>query len=94
MRMGLPLLRKICSAVDKSCSTFLGTYLPLRMGSPDLHQLHIKSVIQKHRPAQGSFYFGLLLAEKSVVAILKGDKNVEIKPQDINMIANFVREHD
>lgn len=37
MQAGMPLLKKIAQVVDKSSSTFLGSYLPLRTGTEDIY---------------------------------------------------------
>jgi hypothetical protein len=81
MHTGMPLLKKISGSVNKSVATFLNTYLPLRTETEELYQLHLGNVISKCKPAPGTYYFGLLLGEKSVLATFKSSPHMLVTPQ-------------
>lgn len=46
------------------------------------------------KPTPDSYYFGLLVANSTVVGIFKSKPSVEIKPADIAVIMTFLTEHE
>ena len=50
-------------------------------------------VIQRNKPAPENFFFGLLLAETTVVSIFKSSQRTIVQPADINLLINFMTEH-
>ena len=91
MWTGLPLLRRLTAYVDKSLQTFLNMYLPLRMDKQT--QEHVDFVISKTKPQAGTFYFGILLARNTVVAIFRTSNKILVQPADVNLVLNFVTAH-
>lgn len=56
-------------------------------------QESVEFVLQRNKPASESFFFGLLLAETTVVAIFKSSQRTIVQPADINLLINFMTEH-
>jgi hypothetical protein len=69
MYNGLPLVRRMAAGAKNSMATFLNMFQPLRMTKQV--QDSVEFVIQKNKPLSETFFFGLLLAETTVVAIFK-----------------------
>ncbi len=79
MLTGMPLLKKIGSTVNKTASTFLQSILPIRTETEEVYEQHIGNVINKYKPAAGTYYFGLLLGENSVLATFKSTAHMKVK---------------
>jgi hypothetical protein len=58
--------------------TFLGNFLPLRMHPKTREQIDL--TVKRFKPAEGSFFYGIILANKTVVAIIKNDQNIAVVP--------------
>ncbi len=59
-------------------STFLHSYLQLRTQTEEIHQQHIQPAVQKCKPEPGTYYFGLLIAERTVIATFKSNPDLLI----------------
>ena len=52
-------------------------------------------MIKENKPPQDTYYFGLLVADRSVVAVFKpGRSSTIVTPADINVLLNFLAEHN
>lgn len=91
MLNGLPLVRRMSQVAGKSCATFLNMFQPLKRS--EHVQDKLESVMQKYKPQAESFYFGLVFANFSVVAIIKSSQTMLVQPADINLLTNFMVEH-
>lgn len=71
-------------------ATFLNQYLPLRL-HPKVRRA-IGSLIARVKPlgVHNTFYFGLVLAERTVVHTIKNDPRISIMASDINLILNYI----
>jgi hypothetical protein len=58
--------------------TFTNFFIPLRMHVETKEK--IANVVSRLKPDSKQIYFGLILAEKSVVGLLKNDTNITIIP--------------
>ena len=72
MYTGLPLVRRMAAVTNKTMSTFLNMFQPLKMTKQV--QDSIEFVLQRNKPAPENFFFGLLLAETTVVAMFKSSQ--------------------
>ena len=76
---GLPLLRKICQGVFKNLQTVLQMFQPLRMDKTTSD--HIEFALKLHKPTPtDSFYFGIIVANHTVVAIFKSKQTTVVRP--------------
>ena len=91
MYTGLPLVRRMASGANKSLATFLNMFQPLKMTKQVADS--VEFVVQRNKPAPESFYFGLLVAETTVVALFKSSQRTVVQPADINLLINFMTEH-
>lgn len=72
------LLKEICCTMDKDPATFLNSFLPLRM-HPKTKDA-IEQTIKRFKPQSDTVYFGLILADQSVVAIIKNNPKIVVFP--------------
>lgn len=79
MLTGLPLLKKLSQTVNKTPATFLDMYMPLRLDSPDT-AYYMHNSMQRSKPDPKSYYFGIVIAEKTVVQVFKSSSNVNVRP--------------
>ena len=91
MYNGLPLVRRMAAGANKSMATFLNMFQPLKMTKQVSESVDF--VIQRNKPAPENFFFGLLLAETTVVSIFKSSQRTIVQPADINLLINFMTEH-
>ena len=91
MYTGLPLVRRMAAVTNKTMSTFLNMFQPLKMTKQV--QDSIEFVLQRNKPAPENFFFGLLLAETTVVAMFKSSQRTIVQPADVNLLVNFMTEH-
>jgi hypothetical protein len=89
---GLPLLRRMSYGVNKSMATVLQMFQPLRMDKPISD--HIEFALKITKPTPDSYYFGLLVANSTVVGIFKSKPTVIVRPADIAVIMTFLTEHE
>ena len=57
--------------------TFLNHYMPLRFHPKTRDQ--IMQYVAHHKPL-GNPYFGMVLAQRTVAAVIKNDKKIEVVP--------------
>ena len=69
MYTGLPLVRRMAATANKSIASFVNMYQPLSLTKQV--QDSVEFVLQRNKPPPDNFYFGLLLAETTVVALFK-----------------------
>jgi hypothetical protein len=78
--------------------TFLNHYAPLRFHPKTRDQ--IMQYVVQHKP-EGNPYFGMVLGQRTVAAIIKNDKKIDVVPAgnynisltsllDINVIFNYI----
>jgi len=79
MLTGLPLLRRLSHNVNKTPATFLDMYMPLRLDSLDT-AYYINNSMQRSKPDPTSYYFGIIIAEKTVVQVFTSSNNVKVRP--------------
>jgi len=70
---GLPLLRHTSSFAYLKPSTLLNMYPPLRTTNSKEIPEHVDFLLSKFKPSE-NFYFGVILAEQTVVATFKAGK--------------------
>ena len=54
---------------------------------------HVEFVLTKTKLPIESFYFGLLVANRTVVAVFKSNSRIEVAPADINCLIYYMTEH-
>ena len=59
-------------------STFTQCFLPLRLHTITRNVIDV--VVNKHKPKGDRYYYGLILAERIVVGVLKNEGKVSIVP--------------
>lgn len=79
MLTGLPLLKRLSQTAHKTPATFLDMYMPLRLDSLDT-AYYMHNSMQRSKPDPTSYYFGILIAEKTVVQVFKSSNNVKVRP--------------
>jgi hypothetical protein len=79
MLTGLPLLKRLSQTVNKTPATFLDMYMPLRLDSLDT-AYYMHNSMQRSKPDPTSYYFGIVIAEKTVVQVFKSSSNVNVRP--------------
>ena len=79
MLTGLPLLKRLSQTVNKTPATFLDMYMPLRLDSLDT-AYYMHNSMQRSKPDPTSYYFGILIAEKTIVQVFKSSNNVNVRP--------------
>ncbi len=63
--------------MNKDPFSFLNQYLPLRV-HPKTRE-HIHNFVLQHKP-DGNPYYGMVLGQRSVAAIIKNTSNIEVVP--------------
>ncbi len=58
--------------------TFLQAFLPLRLHSITRNVIDV--IVNKYKPRGDRYYYGLIIAERTVVGVIKNDKKVSIVP--------------
>lgn len=69
MMTGLPLIKRMASGASKNVATFLNMYQPLRMSRPVAE--HVEYVVTKNKPQPDHYFFGMIVAENTVVSVFK-----------------------
>ena len=78
MYTGLPLVRRMAAGANKSMATFLNMFQPLTM-TKQVHE-SVEFVLQRNKPPPESFFFGVLLAETTVVGVFKSSQRTIVQP--------------
>jgi hypothetical protein len=58
--------------------TFTNAFIPLRMHIDTKQQ--IAQVVGRMKPDNASIYYGLIMAEKAIVAVIKNDTKITVIP--------------
>ena len=64
---------------NKTPGVFLNMYLPLRLESPQMQE-DVRDGLKKCKPDCDQFYFGLVIANHTVVGVFKADQSIEVDP--------------
>ena len=67
-------LKNVCDTSSIDPSTFLNYFMPLRM-HPKTREA-IEHTVKKYKPNSENFYFGLVISEKTIVAIIKNNSKI------------------
>ena len=78
---GIPLIKRISRVANKTCAYFLKSYLPLRTETEDLFKYHVTDVINESKPESGTYYFGILFGERTVITTFKSSDQLQIKAE-------------
>ena len=78
MMTGLPLVKRMAAGANKSAATFLNMYQPLRMSRAVTE--NVEYVIQRNKPQADNYFFGLLVADHTVVAVFKSSQRTIVSP--------------
>ena len=89
---GLPLLKRMSRGVNKSIGSVLQMYQPLRMDKATAD--HIEFAVKTSKPSGNSFYFGLLVANQTIVGIFKSKQSIVVRPADVIVLLTFLTEHE
>ena len=91
MYNGLPLVRRMAAGTNKSATTFLNMYQPLKMTKQV--EDSVGWVLQRNKPPAETFFFGVLMASSTVVGVFRASQRTKVAPADINLLVNFMTEH-
>jgi hypothetical protein len=98
------LLHNQVDCMPRDPFTFTNYFVPLRMHVDTKEQ--ISQAVGRVKPDSSSIYYGLIIAEKAVVALIKNDPNITIIPAgkliwfliivpiDISLIQNYIIAND
>jgi hypothetical protein len=72
------MLKNLCDTCDRDPATFLNYYLPLRM-HPKTREA-IELTIKRYKPDSAEYYYGVIISEKTVLAVIKKNPKITIVP--------------
>ena len=78
MITGLPLLKRMATGASKNPASFLNMYQPLRMSKTTAE--NVEYVVQRNKPASDSYFFGMLVADTTVVSLFKATQKTFVSP--------------
>jgi hypothetical protein len=97
MQSGLPLLNRTSAECNTDPAVILDCYPMLRCGSSSYnHEMrhYIDQTVAKCKPDADKFYFSMLLTPTKVLGFQTAHSGIKVSAQDINLMLNFVRQHD
>ena len=71
--------------------TFLNAFLPLRIHYKTREL--IEEIIKRLKPQSEAFYYGLILAESTVIAIIRNNPKILIIPSGKNIQFKYIKRH-
>ena len=72
------LLKNLCESTRSDPSVFMNAYMPMRV-HPTTRTI-IDIIARTHKPANESIYYGLIFAERAVVAVMKNNPKIIVMP--------------
>jgi hypothetical protein len=72
------LLRNLCDSTAIDPSTFTNCYLPMRVHPHTRTAIDI--IVKTHKPTNDSVYYGLIIAERAIVAVIKNNPKIIVMP--------------
>jgi hypothetical protein len=72
------LLRNLCDSTSRDPSVFMNAFMPMRV-HPSTRNA-IDAIVKTHKPTNESIYYGIIFAERAVVAIMKNNPKIIVMP--------------
>ena len=55
---------------------------------------HVEFAVKTSKPSADSYYFGILVANQTIVGIFKAKPSIVVRPADIIVLLTFLTEHE